>query len=80
MHMLILDAYKAMEPPPPISLRFIANAAGPLLPSVAEDMRDTYSAALGSLCSVMPSYGMTECMPISSPPVGYSLERPGSVQ
>ena len=27
---------------------------------------------------MLPSYGMTECMPISSPPVGYALERPGT--
>ena len=26
----------------------------------------------------MPSYGMTECMPISSPPVGYNPDRPGT--
>ena len=78
MHMLILEAYKKFEPRPKISLRFIANAAGPLLPSVAEDMRDTYSAAAGGFCSIMPSYGMTECMPISSPPVGYNLDRPGT--
>ena len=52
MHMLILDAYKAMEPRPRISLRFIANAAGPLLPSVAEAMRDTYSVAAGGFCSI----------------------------
>lgn len=78
MHMLILDTFKAMDVKPSLALRFIANAAGPLLPSVAEDMRETYSRALGSLCSLMPSYGMTECMPISSPPVGYTLSRPGT--
>ena len=79
MHMLILESYKAFpKPRPTISLRFIANAAGPLLPSVAEDMRDTYSKAAGGFCSIMPSYGMTECMPISSPPVGYNLDRPGT--
>ena len=70
--------WQAMSARPRISLRFIANAAGPLLPSVAQDMRDTYSAANGSFCSIMPSYGMTECMPISSPPVGYNLDRPGT--
>jgi acyl-coenzyme A synthetase/AMP-(fatty) acid ligase len=78
MHTMILEAYKAMSPRPRISLRFIANAAGPLLPSVAEDMRDTYSEAAGGFCSIMPSYGMTEVMPISSPPVGYNLDRPGT--
>jgi len=79
MHTMILESYKAFPTPrPKISLRFIANAAGPLLPSVAEEMRDVYSAAAGGFCSVMPSYGMTECMPISSPPVGYNLDRPGT--
>jgi acyl-CoA synthetase (AMP-forming)/AMP-acid ligase II len=28
--------------------------------------------------SVLPSYGMTECMPISCPPVDYQLDRPGT--
>ena len=78
MHMLILDSYKQAEPKPTISLRFVANAAGPLLHSVAADMRDTFSAAAGRFVSIMPSYGMTECMPISSPPVGFNLEKPGS--
>lgn len=27
---------------------------------------------------VLPSYGMTECMPISSPPATYQLEKPGT--
>ena len=78
MHMLILDTYKAQTPRPTITLRFIANAAGPLLPSVAQEMRDTYTEGAGRFVSVMPSYGMTECMPISSPPVGYNLDRPGT--
>ena len=29
-------------------------------------------------CTVMPTYAMTECMPISAPPHDYNLERPGS--
>lgn len=28
--------------------------------------------------TVLPSYGMTECMPITSPPPGYQLDRPGT--
>ena len=31
-----------------------------------------------SIC-VLPTYSMTECMPIASPPLGYSLEKSGSV-
>ena len=30
-------------------------------------------------CTVLPTYSMTECMPIASPPLGYRLEKPGSV-
>jgi acyl-CoA synthetase (AMP-forming)/AMP-acid ligase II len=45
-------------------LRMIANAAGDLLPSLAIQLCDTFGA------NVLPAYGMTECMPISSPPSG----------
>jgi acetyltransferase-like isoleucine patch superfamily enzyme len=50
----------------------IANAAGGLLPSLAQDLRTMFGA------NVLPSYGMTECMPISSPPFSYQLEKPGT--
>jgi acyl-CoA synthetase (AMP-forming)/AMP-acid ligase II/acetyltransferase-like isoleucine patch superfamily enzyme len=53
-------------------LRMIANAAGGLLPSLARELRETFGA------NVLPSYGMTECMPISSPPATYQLEKPGA--
>jgi len=53
-------------------LRMIANAAGGLLPSLAIELRKTFR------CNVLPSYGMTECMPISSPPFNYELSRPGT--
>jgi hypothetical protein len=39
---------------------------------LATALRDTFHAY------VLPSYGMTECMPISSPPWNYQLERPGT--
>ena len=29
--------------------------------------------------SMLPTYSMTECMPIASPPMGYALQKPGSV-
>ncbi len=45
-------------------LRMIANAAGDLLPSLAIQLCDTFGA------NGLPAYGMTECMPISSPPSG----------
>jgi acyl-CoA synthetase (AMP-forming)/AMP-acid ligase II len=53
-------------------LKMIANAAGGLLPSLAVQLRDTFGA------HVLPSYGMTECMPISSPPANYDLSKPGT--
>jgi len=53
-------------------LRMIANAAGGLLPSLARELRQAFQA------HVLPSYGMTECMPITSPPATYQLEKPGT--
>jgi acyl-CoA synthetase (AMP-forming)/AMP-acid ligase II len=55
-------------------VRLVGNAAGPLLPSLALQLR----GAFGPKCAVLPSYGCTECMPISSPPLDYALERPGT--
>ncbi|ETS05133.1 hypothetical protein M419DRAFT_71530 [Trichoderma reesei RUT C-30] len=53
-------------------IRLACNAAGGLLPSLACRLRDTFS------CTVLPSYGMTECMPISTPPLDYQLDREGT--
>lgn len=75
MHQIILQTGKATVGERAIKsykLKMIANAAGGLLPSLANEMRQTYGAA------VLPSYGMTECMPISSPPATYDLSKPGT--
>jgi acyl-CoA synthetase (AMP-forming)/AMP-acid ligase II len=75
MHQIILQTGKSTVGEHTIKtykLKMIANAAGGLLPSLANEMRSTYGAA------VLPSYGMTECMPISSPPASYQLEKPGT--
>jgi non-ribosomal peptide synthetase component E (peptide arylation enzyme) len=53
-------------------LRLCCNAAGGLLPALAIRLRDTFG------CTVLPSYGMTECMPISTPPLSYTLDRTGT--
>lgn len=53
-------------------MRLICNAAGGLLPSLALQLRDTFN------CIVLPSYGMTECMPISTPPLDYKLDHTGT--
>ncbi|KAK1232838.1 putative NRPS-like protein biosynthetic cluster [Marasmius sp. AFHP31] len=55
-----------------LSIRMICNAAGGLLPSLALDLKNRFDGAV-----VLPSYGMTECMPIASPPTTYQLDRPG---
>lgn len=45
-------------------LRMVANAAGGLLPTLAESLKHTFPNAV-----VLPSYGMTECMPIRLDPL-----------
>jgi len=71
MHQLILDEFKARGMSH-YKFRFIANAAGGLLPSLAVEMRSAYG------CTILPGYGMTECMPISAPPLSYKLDREGT--
>jgi acyl-CoA synthetase (AMP-forming)/AMP-acid ligase II/acetyltransferase-like isoleucine patch superfamily enzyme len=71
MHQVIL-ASKPEDLTTVPKLRMIANAAGGLLPSLAQELRNMFGA------NVLPSYGMTECMPISSPPFSYQLEKPGT--
>jgi acyl-coenzyme A synthetase/AMP-(fatty) acid ligase/carbonic anhydrase/acetyltransferase-like protein (isoleucine patch superfamily) len=74
MHQIILQTGKSLfeERINTFRLKMIANAAGGLLPSLAQELKDTFKAA------VLPSYGMTECMPISSPPANYDLSKPGT--
>lgn len=52
------------------SLRMVCNAAGGLPAKVAKELREVFH------CAVLPSYGMTECMPISSPPPDFSEDAP----
>ncbi|KAJ3381630.1 hypothetical protein HDU84_004975 [Entophlyctis sp. JEL0112] len=54
------------------SIRMIANAGGGLPHTLAMRLRQMFSG-----CVVLPSYGMTECMPIASPPPTYALQKPG---
>ena len=72
MHHAILGARPAaVTPCRDTHIRMVANAAGGLLPSLAAQLKNTFGAV------VLPSYGMTECMPIASPPTTYQLDRPG---
>ncbi|KAI7287079.1 acetyl-CoA synthetase-like protein [Hortaea werneckii] len=78
MHQCILET--ALERPQTVQksqVRLVCNAAGGLLPSLACRLRDTFSTGTAQ-CTVLPSYGMTECMPISTPPLDYCLDRPGT--
>ena len=73
MHTMILEEKKSRNlSDSACKLRMVANAAGGLLASLAQDMKDNFG------CVVLPSYGMTECMPISSPSCEYNLDHPSS--
>jgi acyl-CoA synthetase (AMP-forming)/AMP-acid ligase II/acyl carrier protein len=54
------------------TIRFIANAAGALLPALAANLQQTFHA------TILTGYGMTECMPISSPLLSYKLDPQGT--
>ena len=77
MHSVILDQLEELRKGPEGSdlkptLRMVANASGGLIPSLAEKIQREFG------CVVLPSYGMTECMPISSPCCDYKLDHPNS--
>nr|OQO21631.1 hypothetical protein B0A51_14753 [Rachicladosporium sp. CCFEE 5018] len=77
MHQGILEAAEVRpDAVAKSTIRLICNAAGGLLPSLAIQLRDTFSAT--HITTVLPSYGMTECMPISTPPLAYRLGKTGT--
>ena len=57
------------------SLRLVRSGGAALRHATAVQLRE----ALGARVAVLPTYSMSECMPVASPPCGYALERPGSV-
>jgi acyl-CoA synthetase (AMP-forming)/AMP-acid ligase II/NRPS condensation-like uncharacterized protein/acyl carrier protein len=57
----------------PHSLRFIRNCSAALLPTIAERMAFAFN------CEILPTYAMTESMPICSPDIGHGLTKRGSV-
>jgi acyl carrier protein len=71
-HAILASRPDAVDASRDTRIRLICNAAGGLLPTLAQELRDVFGG-----CTVLPSYGMTECMPIASPPPSYQLERPG---
>ncbi|KAF7353576.1 Peroxisomal-coenzyme a synthetase [Mycena sanguinolenta] len=70
-HAILTSKPESIVPSRDLRIRMICNAAGGLLPSLAVDLQGTFQAV------ILPSYGMTGCMPIASPPTTYRLERPG---
>ncbi|KAJ6617908.1 AMP-dependent synthetase and ligase [Mycena sp. CBHHK59/15] len=70
-HAILTSKPETIVPSKDLRIRMICNAAGGLLPSLAVDLQTTFQAV------ILPSYGMTECMPIASPPITYRLDRPG---
>lgn len=52
-------------------MRFVASASAPLSPTLAHKLAHTFPNAL-----ILPCYGMTECMPISCPPLNDRLKQP----
>lgn len=71
-HAILASMPEGMTPSRDLKVKMICNAAGGLLPSLAVQLQETFGG-----CAVLPSYGMTECMPIASPPTNYQLDRPG---
>lgn len=73
MHQMILgEAEHRPEAFKQSAIQFICNAGAGLPPSLAGQLRDNFN------CVILPSYGMTECMPIAAPPKDYTLDRHGT--
>ncbi len=51
----------------------VCNAGAALAPSLAKEIKSVFTQA-----TILPSYGMTECMPICAPPLNYGLELEGT--
>ncbi|KAJ5707687.1 hypothetical protein N7488_007488 [Penicillium malachiteum] len=73
MHQMILgEAEHRPEAVAQSVIKFICNAGAGLPPTLAMQLRDMFH------CVILPSYGMTECMPIAAPPKNYALDRHGT--
>ncbi|MDJ1179178.1 condensation domain-containing protein [Roseofilum sp. BLCC_M91] len=77
MHQAILEyaeqAIAQTGAAPQHSLRLIRNCSAALLPAIAERMAKAFN------CEILPTYAMTESMPICSPQLGQGLAKHGSV-
>ncbi|KAF3480824.1 uncharacterized protein GIQ15_06171 [Arthroderma uncinatum] len=71
-HMILVEAENCKDVVNKSSIKFICNAGGGLPPTLATQLHNTFG------CVVLPSYGMTECAPITAPPLDHSLKRVGT--
>jgi acyl-CoA synthetase (AMP-forming)/AMP-acid ligase II len=72
-HAILMESERRERPLPVSTIRYIANAAGALLPVLADRLKSTFPGAV-----ILTSYGMTECMPIASPPQYYKMDPIGT--
>jgi len=70
----VLEAGELIGPRSRPWLRVLRNAGAGLPHDLALRL-----AAMFPQTTILPTYGMTECMPIAAPPLGYKLQRPESV-
>mmetsp|Transcript_102546 Transcript_102546/g.289611 ORF Transcript_102546/g.289611 Transcript_102546/m.289611 type:complete len:1144 (-) Transcript_102546:47-3478(-) len=73
IHKAVALSARGLDGPPKHNLRFIRSGAANLPDQDARDLRELFA------CTVLPTYSMSECMPIAQPPLEYDLGRPGSV-
>mmetsp|Transcript_7471 Transcript_7471/g.23340 ORF Transcript_7471/g.23340 Transcript_7471/m.23340 type:complete len:441 (-) Transcript_7471:44-1366(-) len=72
-HLQAILSARTPDSKPPSCVRLYRSGAAALPAAVAEELR-AWSGAV-----VLPTYSMTECMPIASPRGSYELDRAGSV-
>ncbi|KAJ3230322.1 GTPase-activating protein [Chytriomyces hyalinus] len=75
MHSAVLDEFTngAWKGKGEQYFRMVGNSGSGLPDGLARQLNTVFSAA-----TILPSYGMTECLPIASPPLDYKLEKPGT--
>jgi methyltransferase (TIGR00027 family) len=76
MWAMALRAGPKHDPDPAPALRIVRSGAASLPHELATQLRARFVATAPT---VLPTYSMTECMPIATPPPGYALDRPGAV-
>mmetsp|Transcript_46518 Transcript_46518/g.108440 ORF Transcript_46518/g.108440 Transcript_46518/m.108440 type:complete len:1166 (-) Transcript_46518:152-3649(-) len=73
IHKAVMLVASASPSPVKHCLRLIRSGAANLPHNDALELRRIFG------CTVLPTYSMSECMPIAQPPLAYGLDKPGSV-